>query len=115
VKVKKTPLILKTPEKNLPTKINNFLDLIDMNTVLKSSQTVLLKEPDAPKLNSILKKRLVVQSRCGGLDYLSPLGVLMALMPYTNYQKTTPTTFHRNRKQSRRNTRSRLGLWMRGV
>jgi hypothetical protein len=51
VKVKKTPLILKTPEKNLPTKINNSLDLINMNTVLKSSQTVLLKEPDAPKLN----------------------------------------------------------------
>jgi hypothetical protein len=45
-----------------------------------------------------LKKRLVVQSHCGGLDYLSPLGVLMALMPYTNYQKTTPTTFPQKQK-----------------
>jgi hypothetical protein len=59
-----------------------------------------LKEPDAPKLNSSSKKRLVVQSRCGGLDYLSPLGVLMALMPYTNYQKTTQTTIQQNRNKA---------------
>ena len=63
-----------------------------MSTNLKTSQSNHLKETAVPKSDGLSTTPLLVRSHCGGLDYLSPLGVLMALQPYINYQKTTPTT-----------------------
>jgi hypothetical protein len=52
-----------------------------------------------PRLNSLSKKPLVVQSHCGELAYLSPLGVMMATQQFMSYQKTTPTTTQQKQKK----------------
>jgi len=40
----------------------------------------------------------IVQSRCGTLEYLSPLGVVMALLPYTICPITTNDTTTKTQK-----------------
>jgi hypothetical protein len=63
-----------------------------MNTFLRSWLSPVLKGMAVNKYDTSSSTRLIVQSRCGTLEYLSPLGVLMALQPYINSQRTIPVT-----------------------
>jgi hypothetical protein len=96
------PLILRMLRRVLQTKKNNHLDLTNMSMNLKKSQLNHSTESDVNKLSGSSKTPLVVRSHCGGLDYLSPSGVLMALQPYISYQKTTQTTTLETRSEKQR-------------
>ena len=69
-----------------------------MNSHSNESLLNLLRDVVAATSDTPSSTRLICRSRCGSLEYLSPLGVLIAILPYTNSQRTTKTTTPRKLK-----------------
>ena len=59
--------------------LKNFLAMTTMNLNLENLQKNLSQETDVTKSDGSSKTQLLVRSRCGTLEYLSPLGVLMLI------------------------------------
>ena len=81
-----------------------------MNTYSKQLLLNPLKDEDVTKLSGCSKTPLVVRSHCGRLDYLSPLGVLMAILPYMPCPKSIPSTATQKPKRKPETAYKQRGL-----